>query len=93
MEFDSDHNKWKQIIGEEPTSTIVTTIFQPEEKEELKEGESLFHSHMCVNGTSLHFIVENESQKNLILDEVIKIMKLLIMPHSQLYTIRWLSRG
>jgi hypothetical protein len=43
-DFDSEHNKGKQIIDAEPTATIVATTIQPEEPEELEEGECLFHS-------------------------------------------------
>jgi hypothetical protein len=44
----------------------MTTTIQPEEPKDPKEGESLFHSHMWVKGTPLHFIVDSRSQKNLI---------------------------
>jgi hypothetical protein len=52
------------------------TTIQPEEPEELEEGEHLFHSQMWVKGTPLHFIVDNGSQKNLISVEVVKRLKL-----------------
>ena len=48
---------------------------------------------MWVNGVPLHFIVNNGSQKNLILVEVVKWLKLPTMTHPQLYNIRWLSQG
>jgi hypothetical protein len=86
--FDSEHNKGKHIIDVEPTTTIMTTTIQPEEPEEPEEGEHLFHSHMWVKGTPLHFIVDNGSQKNLISAKVFKILKL----HPQPYTIGWLIR-
>jgi hypothetical protein len=93
LDFDSKHNKGKQIIDAEPTATIMATTIQPEEPEELEEGEHLFHSQMWVKGTPLHFIVDSGSQKNLISVEVVKRLKLPMMPHPQPYTIRWLSRG
>ena len=56
----------RQIIDVKPSATIATTKLQPSEPTEPKEGEHLFHSHMCVKGTPLHFIVDSDSQKNLI---------------------------
>jgi hypothetical protein len=44
LDFDSKHNKGKQIIDAQPTSTIVATTIQLEEPTELEEGECLFHS-------------------------------------------------
>jgi hypothetical protein len=87
------NNKGKHIIDVEPTATITTTTIQPEEPEDLEEGEHLFHSQMWVKGTPLHFIVDNKSQKNLISTEVVKILKLPMIPHPQPYTIGWLSQG
>jgi hypothetical protein len=46
LNFDSKHNKGKQIIDAEPTATIVVRTIQPEEPKELEEGERLFHSQM-----------------------------------------------
>ena len=48
---------------------------------------------MWVNGVSLHFIVNNGSQKNLISEEVFKQWKLPTMPPPQPYNIRWLNQG
>jgi hypothetical protein len=48
---------------------------------------------MWVKGTSMHFIVDSGSQKNLISIEVSKRLTLLTMPHPQPYTIRWLHQG
>ena len=62
----------RHIIDADPTSTIVTATIQLEELADPKEGEHLFHSHMWVKGTPLHFIVDNDSQKNLISSKVIK---------------------
>jgi hypothetical protein len=92
-DFDSKHKKGKQIIDAEPTATIVATTIKPEEPEELEEEECLYHSQMWVMGTPLHFIVDSESSKNLISIEVVKILKLPMMPHPQPYTIRWFIRG
>ena len=68
LDCDSDlvMDKGKQIIDVEPSSTIATTQIQPEDPEESGECERLFHSQMWVNGVSLHFIVDNGIQKNLI---------------------------
>jgi hypothetical protein len=93
LNFDSKHNIGKQIIDAKPNATIAATTIQPEEPEELEEGERLFHSQMWVNGTPLHFIVDSRSQKKLISVEVVKRLKLPTMPHPQPYTIGWLSRG
>jgi hypothetical protein len=65
-DFDSYHNKGKQIIDVEPTSTIATKTIQPKELEDLEDDECLFHSQMWVKETPLHFIVDSGSQKNLI---------------------------
>jgi hypothetical protein len=83
----------RQIIDTEPNATVATTKLQHGEPDELKEGESLFHSHMWVKGTPLHFIVDSGSQKNLILPEVIKQMALSTTSHPQTYTIGWLRQG
>jgi hypothetical protein len=50
----------------------VTATIQPEELVDPEEGEHLFHSQMWVKGTLLHFIVDSDSQKNLISVEVVK---------------------
>jgi hypothetical protein len=50
----------------EPSATIATTKIQLGELDELEEGKHLFHSHMWVKGTPLHFIVDSGSKKNLI---------------------------
>jgi hypothetical protein len=59
----------------------VTTTIQPEEPEDPEEGEHLFHSHMWVKGTPMHFIVDSGSQKNLISIEVIKQLDFSKTPH------------
>jgi hypothetical protein len=91
--FDLDHNKGKGIIDTKPTSTITTTTIQPEEPKELEEGEHLFHSQLWVKVTPLHFIVDRRSYNNPNSFEVVKILKLPMIPHPQPYTIRWLSWG
>jgi hypothetical protein len=48
---------------------------------------------MWVKGTSLHFIIDSISQKNLILAEVFKRLTLPTMPHPHPYTIGWLHQG
>jgi hypothetical protein len=69
-ESNPEGGKW--IIDVEPSATITTTKVQPSEPEEPEEGEHLFHSQMWVKGAPLHFIVDSDSQKNLISVEVIK---------------------
>jgi hypothetical protein len=88
-----EHNKGKFIIDEKPIATIVDTTIQIEELEEFEAGERLFHSQMWVKGTQLRFIVDSGSQNNLISTEVVNRFKFPTMPHSQPYTIQWLSRG
>jgi hypothetical protein len=70
LDTDSKNNKRRQIIDAEPTATITTATIQPEE--DPKEGERVFHSHVWVKGTPLHFIVNSGSQKNIISTEVVK---------------------
>jgi hypothetical protein len=48
---------------------------------------------MWVKGTPLHFIADKKSQKNLILEEVIKKLDLLTTPHLHPYNIEWLHQG
>jgi hypothetical protein len=77
----------------EPSATISTTKLQRGEPDEPEEGECLFHSHMWVKGTSLQFIVDSGSQKNLISTEVFKRLALATTLHPQPYTIGWLCQG
>jgi hypothetical protein len=63
---DKGNDRGKQIIDVEPNAIIATTKIQKEEPEDSKEVERLFHSKMWVKGSSLHFIVDSGSQKNLI---------------------------
>jgi hypothetical protein len=92
LDSDSKNNKRRHIIDVEPIATATTTTIQPKEPEDPEEGEHLFHSKMWVKGTPLHFIVDNRSQKNLILAEVIKQLDLSTTPHPQPYNIGWLAR-
>jgi hypothetical protein len=48
---------------------------------------------MWVKGALLHFIVDSDSQKNLISTEVIKRLDLSMTLHPQPYTIGWLHQG
>jgi hypothetical protein len=48
---------------------------------------------MWVKGTSLHFIVDSSSQKNLVSTKFIKKIFLLTTPHPHPYTIGWLLQG
>jgi hypothetical protein len=85
--------KGNHIINVESIATISTTNIQPDKSEEIEEGDHLFHSHMWVKGNPLHYIVENGSQNNMILTDVIKRLKLLRMEYPQPYTIGWLFQG
>jgi hypothetical protein len=77
----------------ELSATIATTKIQLDEPDEPKEGEILFHSHMWVKGTPLHFIVDRYRKNNLISVEVIKRLALPTTSHPHIYTIRWLCQG
>ena len=71
-EYNSENTRQWEIIDATPIAIVATTTIQPEEPKDPEEGECLFHSQMWVKGTSLYFIVERWSQKNLISAEVIK---------------------
>jgi hypothetical protein len=71
-ESNSENTGKRQIIDADPTAIVVTTTIQPEEPTDPEEGECLFYSQIWVKGTPLHFIVDSESQKNLISTEVVK---------------------
>jgi hypothetical protein len=90
---ESNPKNGKRIINVEPNATVATTKVQPSEPEEREEGERLFFSHMWVKGNLLHFIVDSDSQKNLISENIIKQLDLLIKLHPQPYTIGWLLQG
>jgi hypothetical protein len=72
LEFDPENTENRQIIDADPTASFSTTTIQLEEPVDPKEGECLFHSHMWVKGTPLHFIVDKDSQKNVISVKVLK---------------------
>jgi hypothetical protein len=72
FESNNENSGKRQIIDVDPTAILVTTTIQLEEPTDPEEGEHLFHSHMWVKGTPLHFIVDSKIQKNIILAEVIK---------------------
>ena len=84
---DSENTGKGQIINADPTTIVATTTIQLEEPTDPKEGEHLFHSQMWVKGTLLHFIVDSESQKNLISIEVVKQLEFLTTPYLQPYNI------
>jgi hypothetical protein len=90
--FETEPKRGRWIIGMEPNATVATTKLRPGEPDEPEEGEHLFHSHMWVKGTPLHFIIDRGSQKSIISTEVIKWLALLTMPHPQPYTIGWLRQ-
>jgi len=90
---DLEPHKGKLINDVESNVTAATKKVQLEELVEPEEGECLFHSQMWVNGTSLHFIIDNGSQKNLISVEFIKKLNLTMMLHPHPYNIGWLNQG
>jgi hypothetical protein len=92
-ESDSENTGKRQIIDADPTAIVATAAIQLEEPTDPEEGEHLFHSQMWVKGTPLHFIVDRESQKNLISVEVVKQLGLSTTPHLQPYSIGWLRQG
>ena len=60
-EFDPLNIGIRQIIDIDPTTIVSIASIQPEEPADPKEGERIFHSHMWVKGTPLHFIVDSGS--------------------------------
>jgi hypothetical protein len=93
LEYNPENIENRQIIDADPTATVATTTIQPEESVYLEEGEHLFHSQMWVKGIPLHFIIYNDSQKNLISTKAIKQLGLSTTPHPQPYNIEWLHQG
>ena len=83
------NDRGKNIIDPEPNATVATMKIQKQEPENSEE-EHLFHSQMWVKGSSLQFIVDSGSQKNLILVKVVKRLGLPTTTHSHPYTIGWL---
>eukprot|EP00253_Pinus_taeda_P033366 PITA_33366 len=93
LEPNKGNGKGKQIIDAEPNAIVTITKIQKNELEDIEEGEQLFHSKMSLKGSSLQFIVDSGSQKNLISVEVVKRLGLLTAPHLQPYIIGWLHEG
>jgi len=77
----SEPEKGRQIIDAKHSAIVSTTKVHPGEPDEPNEGEHLFHSHMWVKGTPMHFIIDKGSYKNLISVEVIKWLALSTTPH------------
>ena len=92
-EPDKGNDKGKEIINVDPNTIIATMKIQKEEPKDLEEEERLFHSQMWVKGSLLQLIIDSESQKNLISEEVVKQMRLPPTTHPQPYTIEWLHQG
>jgi hypothetical protein len=63
---DTEPERGRQIIDAEPNATISTTKIHPGGPYKLEEGKHIFHSHMWVKGTLVHFIIDSGSQKSLI---------------------------
>ena len=80
-EHDKGRDKGNKIIDADPNATATTTKIQKEEPEDLEEEEHLFHSHMWVKGSPLHFIVDNVSQKDLISAKVMTRLGLPTITH------------
>lgn len=85
--------KGKHIIDTDPNATVATANIQKNEPEDPHEEERLFHSQRWVKGSPLQFIVDSESQKNLILAKVMKRLGLPTIAHPQPYNIGWLHQG
>lgn len=75
------NDKGNQIIDTKPSATVATTNVYKTEPKDLEEGERLFHSYMWVKDSSLQFIFDSGSQKNLILVEVMKQRSWTYWPH------------
>lgn len=75
------NEKWKQIIDAEPNATVATMKIQKEEPKDPEEEEGLFHYQMWVKGSPVQFIVDNGSQKDLILVDVMKRLGLSTTAH------------
>ena len=86
-------DKGNHIIDVEPSATISTKNIQPDESEDIGEGEHLFHSHMWVKENPLHYIVDDEIKKTMILTEIINRLKLSRMEYLKPYNIGWLIQG
>jgi hypothetical protein len=92
-ESDLENIENRQIINVDSTATVANKTIQLEKPVDPEEGEHLFHSQMWVKATPLHFIVDNDSHKNLISTKVVKQLGLLTTPHLLSYNIGWLHKG
>jgi len=81
FEPNKGNDKGKHITDAEHSATIATTNVQNIEPEDPEEGGCLFHSQMCVNVSTMQFIIESGSQKNLISIDVVKRLGLSTTPH------------
>jgi len=90
---DKGNEEGKQNIDAKPNTTVATTKIQKEEPKDPNEEDHLFHSQMWVKGSPPQFIIDNGSQKNLILVEVVKWLGLPTTTHPQLYIIGCLHQG
>ena len=66
LEPNKRNDKGKEIIDVEPNANVATTKIHKNDTDDPEEGERFFHSQMWVKGSSLQFIVDSGSQKNLI---------------------------
>ena len=80
----------RKIIDTDPTTTIATITIQLEELVDPGDGAHLFHSHMWVKENPLHYIIDDEIKKTMILTEIINILKLSRMEYPKPDTIGWL---
>jgi hypothetical protein len=92
-DFESEPERGRWIIDAEPSATVAATKLHPGEPDELEERECLFHSQMWVKVTSMDFIIDSGSQKNLISAKLVKRLTLSTSSYPQPYTIRWLRQG
>jgi hypothetical protein len=60
LEYDPENSENIQIIEADPFATVTTATIQPKELVDPEVEECLFHSHMWVKGTPLHFVVDND---------------------------------
>ena len=86
-ESDKWNEKWKQIIDANPCAIFATANIQREDPEDPEEWDCLFHSQMWVKGSPLQFLVNSESQNNLISALVVKWLGLLTTAYPKPYTI------
>jgi hypothetical protein len=70
--YESERERGRWIIDMERSAIVATTKIYPGEPDDPEEGEHLFHSQISIKGTLLHFIIDSDSQNNLISVEVFK---------------------